>query len=213
MDPLLAFPVGVVAGLALAVPLGAIGVLLIHEGLSLGLRRGLSAAAAVAAVDTVYCTAAVIAGTLAAPVVAGWAPWPQLVGGAVLVAIGARGLARSRRSLDSAQTPEPLAHSPGGQFVLFVALTAINPATLLYFVAILPGLHEVATSAPAQTAFVVGVALASLGWQAALVAAGSLLRRGASPKFRVWTAIAGNSAVVVFGLALVVQAVAKAQSG
>lgn len=207
MDPLLAFPVGVIAGLALAVPLGAIGVLLIHEGLSLGLRKGLSAAAAVATVDTVYCTAAVIGGTLAAPVVAGSAPWPQLAGGAVLVAIGARGLARSTRSLTSAQTtPDPLAHSSGGRFVLFVTLTAINPATLLYFVAILPGLHEVATSAPAQTAFVVGVALASFGWQAALVAVGALLRRGASPKFRVWTAIAGNSAVIVFGLALVVQA-------
>ncbi|WP_203580236.1 LysE family transporter [Microbacterium hibisci] len=205
MDVLLTFPVGVLAGLALAAPLGAIGVLLIQEGLGCGLRNGLSAAAAVATVDTVYCTVAVSAGTLAAPVVAGWAPWPQLAGGAILVVIGARALAKRRRS-PAAEAPG-LAPSTRGRFLLFLTLTAINPATLLYFVAILPALHDVATSIPAQVAFVAGVAAASFGWQAALVAVGSVLRRGTGPKFHVWTAIIGNGAVIVFGIAIIVQAV------
>jgi len=136
MDVMLTFPVGVLAGLALAAPLGAIGVLLIQEGLAGGLRTGLPAAAAVAAVDTVYCALAVVAGTLAAPVVAGWAPWPQLVGGVLLVAIGARALAKSRRAPAPA-TATASASPARGRFALFVTLTAINPATLLYFVAIL----------------------------------------------------------------------------
>lgn len=207
MEALLTFPIGVLAGLALAVPLGAIGILLIQEGLSGGLRKGLSAAAAVATVDTVYCALAVLAGTIAAPVVAGWAPWPQFAGGALLVVIGARALAKSRRALTpTTTTQDQPSYSSRGRFVLFLTLTAINPTTLLYFVAILPGLHEVATSTPAQVAFIAGVALASFGWQAALVVGGSLLGRRTGPRLRGWTAIVGNGAVMVFGVALMTQA-------
>lgn len=207
MDALLSFPIGALAGLALAVPLGAIGVLLVQEGLSGGWWNGLSAAAAVATVDTVYCSIAVLAGAFAAPVVVGWAPWPQLAGGAVLVAIGARALVKSRTSLAPASTiPEPSAYSSPSRFALFLTLTAINPATLVYFVAILPGLHEIAPSIPAQIAFVAGVAVASFGWQSALVAGGSILRRRTGPKFRGWTAAIGNGAVIVLGIAVITQA-------
>lgn len=204
MDALLTFPAGLVAGLAVAVPLGAIGVLLIQEGIARGFRAGLPAASAVATVDTVYCVVAVLAGAVAAPVVTGWAPWPQRVGGAVLVAIGVRGLMRTSRARVPAPVgPAPAASSSRARFGLFLTLTAINPATLLYFVAILPGLHEVATSMPAQIAFVTGVGVASFGWQAALVAGGSVLGRIAGPALRMWTTVLGNGLVTLLGVALI----------
>ena len=51
MDFSVALLAGMVAGLALAAPLGAIGVLLLQEGVIRGLRRGLPGAAAVATLD------------------------------------------------------------------------------------------------------------------------------------------------------------------
>lgn len=207
MDALVTFPVGALAGLALAAPLGAIGVLLMQEGLERGLRGGLPAATAVATVDTLYCAIAAVAGTLAAPAIAGLAPWPQLGGGVVLIAIGIRALVRSLRATGAAPgRPRTATASTRGRYPLFLALTAINPATLLYFVAILPGLAQVAGSATSRVAFVAGVATASFAWQALLVVVGAALRRTTGPRFRFWTALVGNGVVVLFGILLIARA-------
>ena len=207
MDALVTFPVGALAGLALAAPLGAIGVLLMQEGLERGLRGGLPATAAVATVDTLYCVIAVVAGTLAAPAIAGLAPWPQLGGGVVLIAIGIRALVRSLRATGAAPgRPRTATTSTRGRYPLFLALTAITPATLLYFVAILPGLAQVAASATSRFAFVAGVATASFAWQMLLVVVGAALRRTTGPRFRFGTALVGNGVVILFGILLIARA-------
>lgn len=198
---------GLVAGLALAAPLGAIGVLLIQEGVRRGLRRGLAAAAAVATVDLTYCIAAVAAGALLSAVVAGWMPWPQLIGGLALVAIGVRGLVRGGH----ARTGELDQIGPGHtsstrRYALFLGLTAINPATLLYFTAILTGLGPVTASLGSAIAFICGVGIASFAWQALLVALGAALRHKTGPTFRYWTSAIGNGLVVTLGLVLVFRA-------
>ncbi|MEF3404971.1 LysE family transporter [Agromyces sp. CCNWLW203] len=210
-DITLAVLAGVIAGLALAAPLGAIGVLLVQEGILRGLRGGLPAAAAVATVDTLYCAAAVAAGALMAPVIASWVPWPQIVGGVALVALGVHGLSKARRTAQEATGAEATALVPSGtgrsRYLLFLALTAVNPATLLYFAAILPGLKETASSSAAQVGFVVGVALASFAWQTLLVTLGAGLRHRTGAAFRRWTAVVGNGTVVALGALLIAQAV------
>lgn len=224
MDIALSVVAGATAGLALAAPLGAIGVLLVQEGILRGLRGGLPGAAAVATVDTLYCSAAVVAGALVAPVIAAWAPWPQIGGGVVLIALGVHGLVRSRRAdratgatdgdVSSSDSSPPASSSAGtgtgtgwARYALFLGLTAINPATLLYFVAILPGLGETASSSVGRAGFVVGVALASFAWQALLVALGAGLRHRTGAAFRNWTAVIGNSTVAGLGAMLIAQAV------
>ncbi|WP_290802307.1 LysE family transporter [Herbiconiux sp.] len=205
MDISFFFLSGAAAGLALAVPLGAIGVLLVHEGVSRGLRRGIPGAAAVATVDILYCAAAVGAGALAGPVVSGWTPWPQIVGGSALIAIGVRGLVGVRR------TPAAvggMVTQPGGslrRYALFLGLTAINPATLLYFTAILTALGQVSQAPATAIAFIAGVGIASFGWQALLVALGAGLRHRMRPSFQRATAALGNGLVVALGVALVLQ--------
>lgn len=201
---------GVIAGLAVAAPLGAIGVLLVQEGLTRGLRRGLPAAGAVATVDTLYCVAAVIAGSILGPVITAAAPWPQILGGTTLLALGAHGLRNSWRSTAPgvANSVMPTARTKG-RYALFLGLTAINPATLLYFAAILPGLNEAASSTPARIVFVVGVAVASFSWQALLVALGAGLRRKTGPSFQSWTRVIGNGTVAILGVALIAQAVSQ----
>ena len=93
------------------------------------------------------------------------------------------------------------------RYALFLGLTAINPATLLYFAAILPGLKETASSNAAQVGFVVGVALASFAWQTLLVALGAGLRHRTGAAFRRWTAVVGSGTVVALGALLIAQAV------
>src|ERR687884_38377 len=77
-----------------------------------------------------------------------------------LVAGAARGLARLRRPRD-AGLPAPR----GRALRRFVALTAVNPMTAVYFVVLTAGLGHVVSGALAGTAFAAGVLLASCAWQ------------------------------------------------
>lgn len=211
---------GVLAGLAVAAPLGAIGVLLIEEGIQRGVRRGLPAAAAVASVDVLYSAAAVFGGSVAAPLLARWMPWPSAVGGLALLAIAGIGFWRGGSHLGSSATETPAA-SPAAsdaaigngwrRFMLFFGVTAINPATLIYFAAIAAGLADLTSNASTEAvlisvAFVAGVGTASFTWQALLVSAGGLLRSRSSPRMRRATAIIGNTVVAGFGVLMVVHA-------
>lgn len=86
-----AMGMGLLAGLGVAMPLGAIGILLIHEGVSAGIRRGLPAAVGVASVDGLYALASVVAGTIVAPEVRRLGALPEVLGGVVLIVIAVTG--------------------------------------------------------------------------------------------------------------------------
>lgn len=207
MDVLFAFVSGSVAGLALAAPLGAIGILLLQEGMTRGLRRGLPAAAAVATVDVLYCAVAIAAGSLAGPIMKGWTPWPQILGGIAVIALGVHGLLNNRRPRTLEMGQASVRSSTSGQrYLLFLGLTVLNPATLVYFAAIMTGLKQLTNSPPTATAFAIGVGVASFAWQGLLVVLGAGLQRKTGPAFRKWTAIIGNGVVVALGIALVIQA-------
>ncbi len=207
MDSFAALTTGLVVGLALVVPLGAIGLLLVQEGASLGWARGAPAAVAVATVDMLYCTAAVIAGTALSPVISGWGPWPKLIGGAALVLLAVWNLIRVGRSTakDGPDTLIPRVR-PTQRYAVFFGLTAINPATVVYFAATVTGFSELMSSAVSATMFVVGVAVSSLGWQLLLVLVGAVVHWRAGVRFRGITAIAGNSAVCTLGALMIASA-------
>lgn len=204
MEFIAVFGAGLVAGLALAVPLGAIGVLLIHEGTLRGWAGGAPAALAVATVDLLYCTTAVAAGAAFAPVIATWAPWPGITGGTALVALAAWNLVRTRRSIVEARPSDDASHTRSShRYLLFFGLTAINPATLVYFAAIVTGLSTLSTSTVAAALFVAGVALASLSWQLLLVLAGAILRWRAGARFRHLTTLIGHGVVGMLGVLMI----------
>lgn len=208
MGYIAALGAGLLAGLALVVPLGAVGVLLIREGTTRGLARGIPAAAAVASVDVLYCTAALTAGSVLAPIIAGWMPWPQIIGGSTLVAIAGAGLLRMMRQPDEASaTKSPDGGSNWRRYALFFGLTATNPATLIYFAAVVTGLSAIASSVATVALFVAGVAIASAGWQILLVAAGAALRWRSSARLRRVTTLVGNAAVALLGLVMIAGAV------
>jgi len=204
MEPWSALIAGIAAGLALAVPLGAIGVLLLREGTVHGTRRALPAAVGVATADVLYCILAVTVGTIAAPAIARLSPWPAVVGGALLIGMGVHGIVRASRAPATAAAPAPAAGV--GRFARFLGLTLVNPATLLIFASIVAGLDGRIDGVAAAAAFVIGVGAASLGWQSLLVAAGGLLHARSTARVQRITGVVGSGIVAVLGGALIIGA-------
>ena len=194
------FLTGVAAGLAIAMPPGAIAALIIQTGLRAGFRPALVAGLGAATVDLWYVSLAVVMGAAIVPLL-GAAEGPfQLAAGFALVAIGLLGLLRARRSATTD------ARAAGGAdlvrtYLRFVALTLVNPATLAYFVAIALGLgSDVLANVPA---FVTGVFLSSAAWQSALAVLGGSLHGRLDERLRIAIAIIANVIVVILGIRIV----------
>jgi arginine exporter protein ArgO len=188
---------GVAAGLAVAVPLGAIGVLIVDLGVRGGFRPAFLAGLGTALADGLYATVAAVAGLA----VGAWlAPVQREIGfgaAAVLACVGVLGLLALRRPAGS----RPVPAADGRLVARFLGLTAINPATAATFAGLMVGLPAVAhASAPGKAAFVVGAFAASLAWQSGLAGGGALMRHGLPARARVWTSVAGQ--LIVLGLAV-----------
>jgi arginine exporter protein ArgO len=188
---------GVIAGLGVAMPLGAIGVLLVQEGIQRGWRPAAAGATGVALVDFGYAAVAVLAGTLVSGAMAGHERPVRLAGAAVLLLLAARGLLALRRPAAD------LAEVPAGRVLgRFVALTAINPLTAVYFVVLTAGLGDRVSGAERGAAFVLGVFAASLTWQLVLAAAGALAGARLPSWARTATSVAGYVLVVGYAARL-----------
>ena len=193
---------GLLAGWGVAVPLGAIGLLLVREALAGGARAGVAGAAAVATVDGLYCAAALLLGAVAAPLVSSWGAVPGVVAGGVLMIMGGYGLAGLARPAGARDSRERHP-SPGRVFALFLGLTAVNPATLVYFVALTAALPSSVGVHRAPAVFVAGVVAASLAWHLALVAAGAFGGGRISRRGRTVVSACGFGLVLVLGAAAV----------
>ncbi|WP_062307544.1 LysE family transporter [Demequina subtropica] len=189
---------GFVAGLAVAMPLGAIGVLILREAMLQGLRTGLAAAAGVATVDLAYCAVAVGLGAYAADALAPWGSTIAVVSGVVLIGIG---LVLLRGAL---RPPAPAAELVRGRplrvYARFVALTSLNPATVVYFVALAGVVTTVTTAAAGPLVFVIAAGLGSLLWQAGLAIVGSAVGARVSPRVVRVLGIVAAGAVIALGV-------------
>jgi arginine exporter protein ArgO len=213
MDGVLAAALaGLVAGIAVAMPLGAIGVLLVHEGMTGGWRTAAAGATGVALVDLAYCALAVLAGTGLSRALAGWDRAIHLTGALLLVAVAGRGLLALRRERPQ-QRSQQRSREPEGDSVRpaagsdrawrvgarFVGLTAVNPLTAVYFVALAAGLGRALDGWPAASAFVLAVFAASWAWQLTLAGFGALAGARLPARTRQVTGVVGY--VVVLGYA------------
>lgn len=222
------FAAGIAAGLGIALPLGAIGVLIVREGVERGIRAAGVAALAVATVDFGYALVAVVVGERLADALSGVERLVQLVGAfalAVVVILGVRNLLRSVRrtqpvpSVGAASDRGPGstvhgAEEPGdvelidlpvgywGTFLRFVGLTAINPMTAVYFVALTAGLSSRLSGSGAGTAFAVGVFLGSLAWQMVLAIGGAAAGSRMSERIRIGVSLAGYTIVAAYAVKL-----------
>jgi threonine/homoserine/homoserine lactone efflux protein len=191
---------GAIAGYAIAIPVGAIAVLIIHTALSNGLRQGLAAGAGAATADLIYATIAALAGAGVAAFIGPLVAPLRVVGGLALVAIGVYGLVSAWQSRDrdtGAHLPAHRAH--GRTYMAVLALTLLNPATVIYFAALTVGLPFLGDVAE-RLVFAGAAFVASLSWQWLLAVFGAALGRGAGHRLRLPTAIFGNVIVIILGV-------------
>ncbi|OKI30543.1 hypothetical protein A6A28_36590 [Streptomyces sp. CB03578] len=194
---------GAAAGLGVAMPMGAMSVLLLQEAIR-ERRAAVAAAAGVAAVDLGYAALATALGPWVAAHVTPAEAWIRLAASAILLTIATRGLLPTR----PAPPPTPANAGPdagagagaGRVFVRYVGLTAVNPTTALYFAALTTAQGAALRAGAAGAAFVTGVALASLLWQQALVVLGALAGSRISPAARAWTFRLGYGLVAAYAL-------------
>jgi threonine/homoserine/homoserine lactone efflux protein len=191
---------GAIAGYAIAIPVGAIAVLIIHIGLTSGLRQGLAAGAGAATADLIYATIAALAGAGVAAVVGPLEGPLRVVGGIVLVLIGLYGLMSAWQSRDRDTGAHLPTHRPHGRtYLALLGLTLLNPATVIYFAALTVGLPFLGDVSE-RLVFAGAAFLASLSWQSLLAVFGALLGRGAGHRLRLPTVLLGNFIVIALGL-------------
>ena len=184
---------GLVAGYGIAVPVGAIATLIFTKSASESLASGEAAGLGAATADLTDATIAVAAGVALRPLLVGVQRPIHIAGGCVLVAIAVRGLNRVRRASDSTVRDDPSGLLV--TYLQFLALTPVNPLTVVYFTTLVLGNHALEGVA-ASIAFVAGVAVASASWQTVLALGGALLGQVTCSRATVPTAIVGNGIVL-----------------
>lgn len=245
-----AFLAGLVAGYAVAVPVGAIAVLILGLSARTSLRVGAAAAFGVATADGLYAAVAVLGGAAVAAVVAPVAGPLRVAAAVVLLVLAVHGGWRTWRSRppsggSGSVGPEPRdpgsggfkpgglesggsepgqsgrggpgpesggsepvrgMNTPGRAFVGVLALTLLNPATVVYFTALVLGRADAARAAPAAAAlFVLGVFVASASWQLLIAGSGTLVGRVlAGPRGRLVTGLLSSLIIAALAVAMLV---------
>lgn len=202
---------GAIAGFAIAIPVGAIAVLIIHTGLTRGVWAGLAAGAGAATADLIYATIAVLAGLGVAQLIGPLIGPLRLVGGVVLIGIGVRGLASLRSPREVAQTSEVarVRRTHRRTYLEMLGLTLLNPATVIYFAALTMGLPTLG-GVPERLAFAGAAFAASLTWQSLLAVFGAALGRGAGHRLHRPTVLIGNAVVILLGVLILLEALKPA---
>jgi threonine/homoserine/homoserine lactone efflux protein len=153
---------GMVIGLAVAAPVGPIGVLCVRRTLAEGRMMGLATGLGAASADAMYGGVAGFGLTSISGLLVHHQTWFELVGGLFLCYLGVRTfLAKLTESSVSTKTA-----GRAGAYVSTLFLTLTNPMTILSFAAIFAGLGITSgNNSPGATgALVVGVFLGSALW-------------------------------------------------
>ena len=201
-----AFGVGVLAGYGIAIPVGAIAVLIVQVGMRCGFWCAASAGAGAASADLAYSLLAVTGGAVLASGVESVGRPLRWASAMVLIVIAARGLYDARGEPAPVQTTMPGRREYARTYAKFLGLTIINPLTVVYFAAFVLGLGIADDLTAGEGAlFVAGAFLASLSWQTMLAGLGALARRRLPRRFQVIAAVAGNLVVLAIAVVIIVR--------
>lgn len=204
---------GALAGFGIAIPVGAIAVLIIATAASRGLAVGLAAGAGAASADGIYASLAALFGAALSGTIAPWLADLRVVAALALGAIGAIGLWRVwqvRRAASAGPDPSPPARTgagASGTYARFLGLTLLNPVTVIYFAALMVALPAIGTAPAERLAFAGGAFVASLSWQSLLAVAGAVLHRRTSPTGRLVLSAVGYLIVLGFAVRIGAQAI------
>jgi len=190
---------GLLIGVAIAAPVGPIGLLCIQRTLALGRAAGFVSGLGAATADGFYGAVAAFGLTLVSHALLAERAWIQAVGGAALVVIGLRMATRP--------TPRQGTSAPGGRgWLLYgsvLLLTLGNPLTILSFAAVLAtlGVSLQPHAALAAALTVLGVFIGSGLWWLAL--SSLVARAGAALPPRALRLVGGVAGALIALVGLV----------
>jgi threonine/homoserine/homoserine lactone efflux protein len=164
---------GMAIGLAIAAPVGPIGLLCIRRSIEQGRAAGLATGLGAASADAVYGAIAAFGLTAVSSALVAGQFWLQLGGGLFLGYLGVR-------TMLAEPATQPGQSAAGGLFRAYAAtvvLTLTNPLTIMSFAAVFAGLGLKAGAGPGGALGVVsGVFLGSALWWLLLSGGAALLR-------------------------------------
>ncbi|GIE97021.1 LysE family transporter [Paractinoplanes rishiriensis] len=190
-----AFLAGVVAGYGVAVPVGAIGVLIAGLSARTSLRVGAAAGMGAATADGIYALIAVAGGAAVAGLIAPVATPLRWLAAAVLLVLAAVTARSAFRTPDAARPERPTTALRA--YLGILGLTLLNPATVIYFAALVLG----GAGEGGGAWFVAGAFLASASWQLLVAGGGSLIGRLLTgPRGRMVTALVSSAVIAVLAI-------------
>ena len=202
---------GLLAGYGVAIPVGAIGVLIMGLSARGSLLIGAGAGLGTATADGLYALIAVVGGTAVAGLIRPVATPLRIVAAVVLVGLAGRtawSAWRAHRAPVGVPAGRLALSTPLRAYGGLLGLTLLNPATVVYFsVLVLGGQAGQDRSLVAAGLFVVAAFVASASWQLTLAAGGSVLGRVLSgPRGRLGTALMSSAVILVLALRLALTA-------
>jgi threonine/homoserine/homoserine lactone efflux protein len=195
---------GLAVGVAVAAPVGPIGLLCIKRTLDRGWATGVASGLGVAAADASYGLM-VAAGLSATGLLLAYATPMQAAGGLLIAFLGllslragmSDGPGKAARGASGGGRMTGL----GGAFASAYGLTIANPMTILAFAGLVAGLGGAAASNPgAVYVLVVGVFAGSLLWWVLLASATALARTKVTPRITRWLDLGSGAVLLTWGL-------------
>ncbi|MFI2238346.1 LysE family transporter [Streptomyces chrestomyceticus] len=195
---------GLLAGYGIAMPVGAMAVLIVTLSAQVSWRHGTAAALGVATADGLYALVAVVGGAAFAEAIAAVARPLRLASAAVLVLIALHGLVTAVRAHRARADRTPaIGASRSRTYTGMVGLTLLNPVTIVYFGALVVGRQAAASTTAASAVFVAAAFAASVSWQVLLASGGALLGRLLTgDRGRLAMAVLGNSVILLLAVRL-----------
>ena len=189
---------GILVGVAIAVPVGPIGVLCVRRTILYGVVSGLASGLGAAIADTLFGCVAVFGLTAVSDTLLAHQAWLKLSGGAFLCAIGLRSF-----TTDPKPPARGLNHrSLLSDFISTFLLTLTNPVTILALAAIFAALGVVgdALDGGNTTRLVSGVFVGSSAWWLLLSAIALPIRGRLDPNHLEWVARIAGVLLLASGL-------------
>ncbi len=194
MDPTAALLAGLVAGLAIAMQVGAVSLLLIEAAVVAGPRVGVAAGMGVATADLGFAVVAAAAGGAAGAALSSHEAEIRIAAALVLAAIALHGLVGLWRGRGARAGAGLAPVAPTGAYARFLAITAANPLTIASFAAVAAALSL--DGPAAAVAFAAGVGAASGAWHLGLTVAAGHAGRWITPRIQRGLAIGGRLIVL-----------------
>ncbi len=185
-------------GLAVAAPVGPMGLLCMRRTLTRGWRQGLATGLGIASGDGLYAAVAALGIAGVASFLLEFERPLHIAAGLFLIWLGLTAL---RARADAAPAEGGPAASWPAAFGSAVLLTLTNPPTIIMFAAIFSALVPPSGFTAASAAATVGGVFAgSLLWWCGIVGTVTLFRHALGTRTRVWIGRAAGLALAAFGL-------------